>query len=278
VDLGKLFEKPVLKNLRDAVATIRAIGFFATLFGAAAVLVYAPTRQFVGPEAAVTAGIAVAVWGFTLLGFWYYRTHAAAPDSYEVLAIEQMLVIEAVGSHHRYSYSKKQTIRAIRNDVRLVLFWDHWTGHGVNGVRAEPLIDDHVLLDGRQAEEDGRLYRWIYPGRPIGKGQVIEVGIRQVHEDDLVRQRPYHRGGGLRYRAKHLTVVTRFQLAEDPASIEGGVWNSHRPVGHNKLVGSATYTRVVDRAAGTVDYIVTATNPKRYHSYGVQWQWTQPDE
>lgn len=174
-------------------------------------------------------------------------------------------------------------MRATRDDRRLVEIRGHWTGVGNKGkMKVESLIADHALLDSRSAEEDGRVHRWIYPRRPIGKGREIEVGIRQEHEDDIQPQLPYFREGGGRYRTYKITVTARFPKSEDPNSIgvvEGKVWNSRLPIRQTHPVEDIEPVRKVDPATGTIDYVVTVERPKLYHSYGIIWRWPhQPEE
>ncbi len=281
VDLEKFLDRPLLKNLRDLAATVRALGFWIGLLAAA--LVYLTLWLKVHtPGRALPIGIATGVWGLTVLGFWYYMMRIYEPPFYEILELEGLLVVECAGDHHRYIYTRKQRVRATREDLRLVEFRAHWTGWGSQRPRVESLMTDHAILDGRQAEEDGHVRRWIYPRHPIGKDREVEVGIRQTHEDDINHQLPYFREGGGHYKTEKITVTARFPIAEDPQSlgqVEGRVWNINRPVLQNNVEGSIPCVRKVDREHRTVDYTITVLHPKRYHSYGVAWQWpNQPED
>lgn len=275
VNLRELFDTPFLKSVRDAAATIRAFAFFAGLIGSAAVFAYLTIWKWaLDPGLVVTAGIAFLIWIITVAAFIVY-TGYYDPAQYELVEVEGTLLVEAVGDHHRYTYTKRQKVKALRGDVRVIEFKAHWTGQSSSG---RPVVHsvflDHVVLDGKHAEEDGRVHRWVYPGGPVGRGQTVDVGIRHVHEDDLATQRPYYRDGGGRYKAAKLTVTARFPAAEDPALMMGGVWNTHLPVGQNNLVvGNYPFERKVNQADNTVDYVVVARRPKRYHSYGLRWNW-----
>lgn len=170
----------------------------------------------------------------------------------------------------------------MRDDLRLVEIRGHWTGVSSKGkMKVESLAGDHTLLDGKSAEEDGRVHRWIYPRRPIGKGHEVEVGVRQEHEDDIQPQLPYFREGGGRYRTRKIIVRVRFPRTEDPSSlgpVEGKVWDSRRQVRQTHPVADITPERKIDPINETIDYIVTVDKPKLYHSYGIIWTWPrQPD-
>jgi alkylated DNA nucleotide flippase Atl1 len=58
VDLDRLWDKPVLRHVRNAVATIRALAFVMSVVASAAVLIYLAIRNYVGsPALAITLGI-----------------------------------------------------------------------------------------------------------------------------------------------------------------------------------------------------------------------------
>jgi hypothetical protein len=275
VDIQEFLDRPLLKNLRDLAATVRALSFWVGLL-AGAVTYLVLWLKVHSPGMALPIGVATGVWCLTVLGYSYYMKYIYNPPFYEILELEGMLVVKCAGDHHQYIYSRTQRVRATRDDLRLVEFRAHWTGWGSQRPRVESLMSDHAILDGRQAEEDGHVRRWIYPRRPIAKGREVAVGIRQTHEDDINRQLPYFREGGGHYRTGKITVTARFPVAEDPQSIgqvEGRVWNINRPVLQDNVEGAIPCVRKVDRDHKTVDYTVTVLHPKRFHSYGVAWQW-----
>lgn len=273
MDIETLLDKPLLRILRNAVATVKAVSFIVVAVAAGAGIVYVGV-SYLGMDA-------IALVPFTVLlvvtivagtGAWYYIVRFYDPPFCEILDIESRLVVESVDDHHRYTYTKRQTIRATRGQLRLIEFRAHWTGRGSKPPQVTTLVSDQVLLNGQRAELDGRVHRWIYPFPPVGRGQTLKTGIRQIHEDDVEPQRPYFRDGGGRYKTRNLVIIARFALDEDP-SPAGGIWDSSMPVGENNLVGSLEPERLVDRKARTVDYIVKVDSPKKFHSYGVSWEW-----
>lgn len=278
--LAAILDKPALQNLRTAVATIRAIGFVAVTIATLGTGAYLTLwRSAENRGIALTATSGLAACGVMLIGFWYYLEHVHQHQSYEILELEALLIVEPVDDHHRYVYTRRQTVRALRDNLRLVELRAHWTGRGSkNTYQVESLNHEHLLFDARRPEEDGRVYRWIYLRSPLGKGSEAEVGVRQIHEDDIEIQFPFFRDSGGAYNARRILVTVRFPLDEDPQSVaplEGRVWNVNRPVSQNHVVGRLTFTRNVDRDAGTVEYSVTACRPERYHSYGLSWSWSK---
>jgi len=230
----------------------------------------------IDPRTELVVMVASGVWIATVAAFLVYIRWFHNPAQYEILKATCTLLVEAVGSHHRYTYTKIQKVRALRRNLRLVEFKAHWTGQSSKGkLRVEPVYGNHVVLDGYNPEEDGRVHRWVYPGTPVGRGHILTVGIEHVHEDDMGQQRPYFRDGGGAYRAKKLTVVVRFPLGEEPSDVSGGVWNTHLPVGQNNYVGSYPSQRVLSADGRIVDHVVVVKRPKRHHSYGLRWTWAR---
>jgi hypothetical protein len=273
-DLGKFLQTPFLRNLRDLVATIRAIAFIAPALIGGLLLAYAILRRNTPlPSPFLILALALG-WWLTLVGAWYYARFVSNPPFYKIVELEGVLKVERVNGHHRYTYTRKQTVKATRNELRLIEFRAHWTGSGSNPPHVEPTEADHEILDGKRPEQDGRVHRWLYPREPIGRGHTIKVGIRQIHEDDKSPQDPYFREGGGRYKTGKIKVTVRFQLPEDPQlrnTIEGRVWNSKRSIDQGQVSGSISYRREVNDDLGTVDYTVTCNRPKRFHSYGLAW-------
>jgi hypothetical protein len=206
---------------------------------------------------------------------WHYIKNAYDPPFYEILELNGSLVVEPANDHHRFTYERRQTVIATRDDLRLIEFRAHWTGQGQPGsTRVESVNSKHAMLDGKHKEEDGRVHRWIYPRRPLKRGQPIEVGIRQIHEDDLEEQLPYFREGGGRYETRRIIVKVQLPLSEhDPESVRGVIWNSHRTALQSPEVGEVGVDRHVKRAEGCIEYTMTADKPRPFHSYGVEWSW-----
>jgi hypothetical protein len=240
-----------------------------------ALLVYFVTSYVESRTAlAVIAIISVFMIAGIALGFWYYVRHICDPAAYEITQIDCLLIVEPLANHHRYRNERRQTIKARRNNVRLVEHRAHWTGKGSRSKsKSGSLIDKHEFCSARQPEEDGRTHQWLYLGRPLGKGDEDQVGLYQDFEDNYEPMHTYYREGSLRYKAKNLTVTTRFSLYEDPEKVYGIIWNNDRKSRRRHEVGRLTVERTPDHGEHTVDYLVTVRNPKRYHSYGIRWEW-----
>ncbi len=276
MELERLLNVRPLKIVRDAGATIRSIALFATLLLAGGgYLTYLVSARF--DDTKVLAGTAVAEFGLLLLAatcFRYYSVHYCDPAPYEILRIEGLLIIEPVGGYHRYTNTRRQTIKVLRDNVRLVEHRSHFTGRGSRGKNSiESLMPGHDLFVARAAEEDGGRRLWIYPGRPLFRGDVEEVGIRQVFEDNIETMKPYYRKGGNRFKTREISIAIRFVLAEDPLKIDGLVWNNGTTYHKRREVGTIAPVRTVDRLAGTVEYQISVPKAKPHHAYGFRWVW-----
>ncbi len=278
MNLDRLWDWPVLRHLRNAVATIRALAFVVTVLISAAVLAYLAIRNFFGsPALAVTLVVLLTVLLAGSGYSWYYVKSIHDPPFYEIQELNGSLLVEPANGHHRFTYERRQTVVATRDDLRLIEFRAHWTGQGQPGsMTVESVKSGHAMLDGRFKEQDGRVHRWIYPRRPLKRGQPIEVGIRQVHEDDVDEQLPYFREGGGRYRTRKIIVKVRLPLSEhDTEAVRGVVWNSHRAARQSPEVGDLEVERHVFSQESCIEYIVTVDKPRAFHSYGVEWSWSR---
>lgn len=277
MNIEDLLDRPLLRQLRTAVETLNAIIFLITTGVIGAGAIFLAARHFHLQAATVIALAAtLVIVTFGTVGTVYYVAHEYDPRFYEILELNGLLLVESAGDHHRYTYERKQRVRSTRDDLRLVEVRAHWTGKGSKGItHVASLKSEHTLLDGKAPEENGHVHRWIYLRRPLGRGSEVEVGVRQIHEDDAEQQSPYYREGGGSYHARLVTVVARFPIEEDVHNVEGAIWNSNRSIRHH-IVGSLPCERRVDRPHGFVDYIVTVQRPRRYHSYGVRWNWPEP--
>jgi hypothetical protein len=276
MDLERLLDKPILRHLRTTVATVRALAFVVAVAGSAVVLLALVARYFhVQPGLAIVLA-AVAVVVVTASSYaWYYVTHSYDPPFYKIHELKGTLVVEAANGHHRYRYERRQTVEATRNNLRLIEFRAHWTGQGKQAV-VQSLRSEHSILDGRRPESDGRVHRWVYPRRPLARGQKLEVGISQVHEDETQEQLPYFREGGGRYRTNLVTVTVTIPLAEHmPDSVRGVIWNTNHVAQQSAEVGELTVERHVDAATGLAEYTVTFEKPQVFHSYGIEWAWSK---
>jgi hypothetical protein len=275
--MERLLNGPLLKAIRDVVATIRAVlflgapllvgnGFFAYLVGS-----HINSKRALEGIAFVAASL---VAGVGLAGCYYIR-NVNDPAPYRVVEMEGMLTIEPIEGHpcHRYILERKEIVAATRNNLRLIEHRTHWTGGGAKSLcEARSLSADHELFVGSRAEEDGRRRLWVYLGEPLGKGETAQVGTREVYVDDVESMKPYHRKGCGRFKARNLTVVTRFAASEDPRDVEGLIWNDDRKVRERAIVGTVGFKRIPHPDSGTVDYVVAVPRPKRYHSYGIRWK------
>ncbi len=281
MDTDRFLDKSVFRLLRNAAATIKAISFFlAPIIAGGALLVYLVTTYVESRTAlAVIAIISVFMIAGIFLGFWYYIYHICDPAPYDIVQVDCLLIVGQLGNHHRYRNERRQTIKARRNNVRLVEHRAHWTGKGSRArFKAGSLVDAHDFCSARKPEEDGRTHQWIYLGRPLSKGDEARIGIYQEFEDNYEPMHTYYREGGLRYRARNLTVTTRFDFSQDPQKVEGIIWNNDRKSRQRHEVGQLKVERTADLSSldpteHTVDYIVTVRDPKRYHSYGIRWEW-----
>lgn len=197
------------------------------------------------------------------------------PAFYRIIRLEGDLRIEPVGDYRHYLYVRRQKIQATRDDLRLIEFREHWTGKGSRDSMTVQCTKpaDAVLMDGKIPEEDGRVHRWVYPTRPLGRGETLEIEVHQAHIDDVEMQRPYFRQGGGRYDTDAIGVQVRFPSGYEPTEIHGAVWNTGRPLLQNQLIHTIDCTRTEDRAAGEVTYAVEAGRLPHHHSVGLYWVW-----
>jgi hypothetical protein len=274
--MEKLLDGPLFKVIRDAVATIQAMAFLATsIVIGNGLLAHLVSKQINNQRAlegiVFVAGCLVTGGGLAL---WCYFKKFYEPAPYEIVELKGTLIVAPVDDHHRrYTLERSETIRATRNNVRLVEHRTHWTGVGTNSPReVQSLVPHHQLFVGRHPEEDGRRQLWIYLGAPLGKGETEQVGLREVYEDDIDTMRPYYRKGCGGFKAHKLIVVTRFSSSEDPCDVEGLIWNNDRKSRERATVGVVDVRRTPDPENGTVDYVVEVRRPKRHHSYGIRWR------
>lgn len=265
-----------LRTLRNAAATIKAISFFLGPIIAGGVLLgylittHVRSRTALGVIAIVSLLMIVGIAS----GFLYYVHNVCDPDLYEITKLDCLLIVNRVNDHHQYVNNREQTIRARRNNVRLIEHRAHWTGQGSkNKSSSGSLVGKHEFYSARHQEEDGRTHNWVYLGRPLSKGDSERVGFRQTFEDNITPMHTYYREGGGRYKARNLTVTTRFSVDDEPPIVEGHIWNNDRRNRQRHEVGRLESDRRADPTKGTVDYVVTVRRPKRYHSYGIRWEW-----
>lgn len=274
--LDDFLNKMPFRLMRDVIATIKAISFFASPIIAGAVFLSYLIGTQVQSDAALFAISATALFTLAaiLCGLCYYVLRVCDPAPYEITSIEGLLIVERMNGHHRYINKREQIVKARRNNLRLVEHRAHWTGNGSKSrYKARSLNGNHQLFVASRAEEDGRTPHWIYLGRSLGKRDFERVGFEETFEDNYSPMLPYYREGGGRYKSRNLKVTVRFSIDEDPGSVDGFVWNNDRKSRQRHIVGEVMACRQPDPRARTVDYIVVVPRPRRYHSYGVRWRW-----
>jgi len=276
LDANKLLELPLFHFLRNATATIKAAAFLLTSMAAVGVLLVYLATSYI--ESRTALAVIVVILFFIILsvalGCWCYIRLFCDPDQYEITEADCLLIVEPLGNHHRYTNEREQKIRARRNNVRLIESRARWTGQGSRiRFKAGSLVDKHVLLSGRRPEEDGITHQWIYLGRPLSKGDQTSIAFYQTFEDNAEPMHTFYREGGGRYRASNLRVTARFGIDEDPINVEGLIWSTSRNSRQRREVGRLEVHRKANPIARTVDYIVTVRRPRKYHSYGVRWEW-----
>jgi xanthosine utilization system XapX-like protein len=275
---GEILNKSMFRLMRDAAATIKAISFFASpIVTGVTLLAYLVSMQIQSDaELLVISLAALAIAAGMLAGIAYYIFRVCDPAPYQIVSIEGLLVVGQVAGHdhHHYTNRREQVIQARRNNVRLVEHRSHWTGNGSKTrYRIHSTVPEHQLFAASRPEEDGRTPRWIYPGRALGKGDQVRVGLEEVFEDNVSPMIPYYREGSGRYKAQSLKVAVRFSIDDDPGAVDGLIWNNDRRGRQNHVVGHIRAQRIPNPSTRTVDYLTEVVKPKRYHSYGVRWTW-----
>lgn len=276
MDTDKFLDIAFFRILRNAAATVKAVSFFLGPIVAGGILLGYLVTTYVNSKTALAIISIVSL--FLIVGiasaFWYYIQQICDPDPYEIINLDCLLAVERMGNHHKYVNNREQIIRARRNNVRLVDHRAHWTGQGSKTKsNSGSLNGKHEFYSAHNPEEDGRTHHWIYLGRPLSKGDTERIGFQQTFEDNIAPMHTYYREGGGRYRARNLTVATRFSVDDDPPVVEGHVWNNDRRNRQRHEVGRLEPERKADPTGGTVDYVITVRRPKRYHSYGIRWEW-----
>jgi hypothetical protein len=271
--LEQLMDKPALKNTRTIAATINSFVLLSSITGSVllALLVDAKLSRAV-IASALAFFLALALCACLYL---HYALRTYNPAFYRIRRLDGSLKIEPLGDHRRYQYKRSQRVEAVRDELRLIELREHWTGKGSRDSLTVTCVKpaDAILLDGKVPEEDGRVHRWVYPTRPLGRGETIDIEVHQTHIDDVEMQRPYFRQGGGRYDTEAVRVEVSFPVGYEPAEISGGVWNTGRPLLHNQLIRTMECVRNENRAARMVTYSVEATRIPHHHSIGLYWTW-----
>ncbi|MFI5833639.1 hypothetical protein ACIA5A_08165 [Micromonospora sp. NPDC051300] len=209
----------------------------------------------------------------------YYVRCVYRPPDFLIEELEGSLVVTRVEepggrAHHRYAYTRQQRVRATRQ-IRLVGIRSHWSGQNRVVEEATSLFPEHRLLDGAVAEEDGRVYRWLYLLGPLARGRRVQVGIRQVFEDAYAPMKPYYRESCEERPVGKLSVRVQFDHADAPAEAWYVVWRRTRSGSSRQEVARTRCRPSVDQTAGTVVYGLTLRRPDPACAYGIWWRWPE---
>jgi hypothetical protein len=269
--LIRLLDMPLLKGLRDAVATIRAASFVTTGIAALSLVVYLAWRrqELRLNHMAIIAGTLLTLGTFA----WavHHRARLLPTNAYEILSLESTLFIERVNSHHRYTMTKDCRIVSRRNDLRLVDQRWYWTGKGSRPYELCSLANGHVIFDGKRPEQDNWTHRWVYLGGRLSRGEATRVGTVLTVEDDVEPMRPFFTDGGKGYRTHSLKLTLRFPLGTEPSRVEGRIWT--RNLDDLSVRGELAVIRIVDSTNSFSEYVATIEHPLRNRRYGLQWEW-----
>ena len=269
--MPKVLDTPALKSMRDAAATIRAFIFFGTpVVGLVGLAYLALVRGSARTDLLMVAFVAgLIIVAISVAAILYTRSYLEV-NRYELAEVEASLLVERIGTHHRYTYRRENLVRARRNNVRLIGFSWYWTGQTANKIQISTTDPDHTLLDGLRTEEDGIRYLWVYVGRAMSKGESLWVGIELVAEDDMSPMRTFFREGGWGYKVRRIDATLRFPRNEEPSSVGTVVQDLRKPKTPMANV-DLDPTRTVDEATDTVDFSITVPHPRRGRRYGFRW-------
>ncbi|MFR9777112.1 hypothetical protein ACL02O_13745 [Micromonospora sp. MS34] len=261
------------RMLRAAVEAVQAMLFFATVSITAGSVAWAWLSHAGGDVDAT--GWAVAGGGALSSGAFGYlagrRRRRTERGDFVIEQLEGLLTVSGVSDHQRYDYVRRQRIRAGRNGFRLVPIRSHWSARSRCPSTPECLYADQLLLDGRTPEEDGRIRRWIYLHRPIGRGYRVWVGLRHTFSDDGGRMQPYYRESGEEQRVDRLIVRLRFTWDRVPLEVVGVRWSA-RSRSSRQETGEVPFQKVPG-PDGSVEYVVDVHKPDGRCAYGLRWRW-----
>ncbi|UQU67576.1 hypothetical protein COUCH_15450 [Couchioplanes caeruleus] len=217
---------------------------------------------------AIGAGVISTICATALTYAWGRRFMDLSP--YEIISLHSTELVEKVGAHHRYTWTREMVIKARRRDVRLIEATFYWTGRTKKQFLCEPLVGEHMILDGKVTEEDHGVHRWIYLGRPMGRHEEVRTGIRLTFEDDaqamqcFIRERPT-------CRIRHLEIRLRFPVTEEPKSVTA-IYSPSRGE-YSEVIASRSLRpeRIADPGMGTVDFVLINDKHRRDTALGMRW-------
>lgn len=263
--LADFLDRPITRSLRDAEATIKAIAFFISLAvaavgGAYAVwsrgLVRVPSREFTA--VLIAAAVLLAVTAF-IAG----RRSGGVKD-YRVIEAVYTFRIRS-GVQPRYRWTRRKSIEARRDGVRVIDFFVNWTGQSERLPTFESLVPEHTVFDGQRQELNGRIYQWVYLGRALSKGEHAVAGIVGEFNDDVGPMRPLLALNVSRPTAR-LEIVLEVEIPALPSEVRAQAWK------HGKLIGVFPVVQSVDSAAGVVRYTLVVPKPSTGRTYGFAWE------
>lgn len=271
MSIDKMTSKRALRITQAAAEAINASVFTLSLAGSAVIAAATYAEPALLSASTLTLALGSTAWSAHL----HRRLRRHDVTGYRILQLKGVMTVDKEGDHHVIDYVRTQEIQAVQDDVRLIELREHWTGLGVkDGVQVTCTRPaDANLYDGGRPEEDGRVHRWIYPNRPLSRGERLTVEVHQRHRDDALRQLPYFRQGGGRHDTGHVIAQVIFPSHYEPESVKGAIWNTGRNLFPTQTVGALACTRIEDRQAGTVTSSVEAHALKAHHSVGMRWIW-----
>jgi hypothetical protein len=232
------------------------------------------------PSALMGAALAVASpAALTYYVKWTHSRHDFVIEELDGLLIVDRVLGDGGRDHHRYTYNRKQRIRATRNNLRLVEIRSHWSGQSRTVEKVTSLYPEHRLLDGASAEDDGRIHRWVYLLGPIARNRRVRVGIKEVFEDAYAPMKPYYRESGEDHPVQKISVRVRFAYDDAPFAAWHVVWKQSKSGSTRQEVSREPCRPIIDPRTGSAVYEMVKVGPESNCAYGICWRWptTSPD-
>jgi hypothetical protein len=233
-------------------------------------------------DAALAVGAVAAVVALGGAGLVYYIRVVHDPDDYVIEEMAGQLTVRRTLQTndrflYRYEYSRSQRVRATRNNLRLIQIRSHWSGQSISVTDVASCFPEHKLLDGGIAEEDGRVYRWIYLLGAVGRGRRVTVGIRQAFEDAFVPMKPYFRESGEDRRVEKLVVRLRFRADEAPDEAWLVTWRRAGSGTGRQEVARERCQPVREQGSDLVLFETRQRRPRSDCAHGFVWRWPVPE-
>ncbi|MFI6071470.1 hypothetical protein ACIA5C_07750 [Actinoplanes sp. NPDC051343] len=268
---AKILDWAPLKAVRDLVATAKAIWISVPVVvggiaWAAAKADYPTNQAVVAVSVAATATISVA-----FAAFWL-GCRVGERRSYDVISNCSIHLVEKVHGHHRYTWRRELEIRSRQDGLRLIMQRWYATGQSSKSVIVNPLVHGQAIFSTGEAEQDQTVYRWIYLGRPLAKGERIKTGIEWIYEDDVIPMRPFVVVAPM-VKTRYQKITLRFPLADQPKSVEAFVapyWKFIKQP--TPVVDDHGKPKCTTEAAGMIDYVIETGNPVVERAIGMRWE------